>query len=82
MTVLYGKEKSKYGNLTGQIIIWPVEYEGPPEETTNVRNLPAGYLRCDGTIYYAEDYPQLAAILGTGEQTKFLRKVSRAYFWC
>ena len=74
MTVLYGKEKSKYGNLTGQIIIWPVEYEGPPEETNNVRNLPAGYLRCDGTIYYAEDYPQLAAILGTGEQTKFLRR--------
>tara|TARA_B100001250_G_scaffold276775_1_gene239256 strand:+ start:2600 stop:3994 length:1395 start_codon:yes stop_codon:yes gene_type:complete len=74
MTVLYGKEKAKYGNLTGQIIIWPVEYQGTPEDANNVRNLPAGYLRCDGTIYYAEDYPQLASILGTGEQTKFLRR--------
>ena len=25
MATLYSKERSKYGNLTGQIIVWPVQ---------------------------------------------------------
>ena len=28
MARFYGSERSKYGNLTGQIIIWPVEVAG------------------------------------------------------
>ena len=31
MAVFYNKERAKYGNLTGQVIIWPVEYEGLPD---------------------------------------------------
>ena len=74
MAKFYSKERSKYGNLTGQIIIWPVEYTGDPNDAVNRKNLPAGYLKCDGTKYQAEDYPQLAAILGTGSTTTFIRK--------
>ena len=74
MAVLYTKERSKYGNLTGQIINWPVDYNGLPDEGANVSNLPAGYLKCDGTKYFAEDYPQLAAICGVGSNCKFIRK--------
>jgi len=74
MATFYSKERAKYGNLTGQIIIWPVQYDGDPESGANATNLPAGYLKCDGTRYFADDYPRLAAILGTGEQSKFLRR--------
>ena len=74
MATFYAKERAKYGNLTGQVIIWPMEYEGLPDGTLNIKNLPAGYLKCDGTKYYAEDYPQLAAICGVGENCKFIRK--------
>ena len=74
MATFYTKERSKYGNLTGQIIIWPVQYDGDPESGANATNLPAGYLKCDGTRYFADDYPRLAAVLGTGEQSKFLRR--------
>ena len=74
MAVLYSKERSKYGNLTGQIINWPVDYNGLPDDGGNATNLPAGYLKCDGTKYFAEDYPQLAAICGTGSNCKFIRK--------
>ncbi len=74
MATLYTREKAKYGNLTGQIIIWPVEYSGTPTDGSNPTNLPAGYLKCDGTKYFATDYPRLAEILGTGSLTKFLKK--------
>ena len=74
MATFYAKERAKYGNLTGQIIIWPVAYEGDPASGANATNLPAGYLKCDGSRYFADDYPRLAAILGTGEQSKFLRR--------
>ena len=74
MPAFYAKERSKYGNLTGQVIIWPMEYSGDPTEAVNARNLPAGYLKCDGTKYFAEDYPQLAAILGVGDACKFARR--------
>tara|TARA_B100001250_G_scaffold29682_1_gene24418 strand:- start:2062 stop:3642 length:1581 start_codon:yes stop_codon:yes gene_type:complete len=74
MATFYAKERAKYGNLTGQIIIWPVEYEGDPTEGNNAKNLPAGYLKCNGAKYSADDYPRLAAVLGTGTATKFMKK--------
>ena len=74
MATFYARERAKYGNLTGQIIIWPVQYDGTPDDGGNAINLPAGYLKCDGSRYFAEDYPRLAAILGTGENSKYVRK--------
>ena len=74
MSAFYSKERSKYGNLTGQVIIWPVSYEGDPNTASNKNSLPAGYLKCDGTKYFAKDYPTLASILGTGSNCKYLRR--------
>ena len=74
MAVFYNKERAKYGHITGQVIVWPVTYEGTPDTATNITNLPAGYLKCDGSKYFAEDYPRLAAILGTGSNTAFMKK--------
>ena len=74
MAVLYQKERAKYGHITGQVIAWPVTYSGTPDTAINIQKLPAGYLKCDGSKYFAEDYPRLAAILGTGTNTAFMKK--------
>lgn len=74
MAKFYGKTRSNYGSLTGTIIIWPVELDSTnPTSPENVSVLPAGYLRCDGSKYNATDYPDLAAICGTGNNCKFSR---------
>ena len=74
MAKVYAAEKSKYGDLTGQIIIWPVEVNPDIDSSYMKQNLPAGYLRCDGTVYNVIDYPQLAAICGVGTTGKFVRR--------
>ena len=74
MATLYSKERSKYGNLTGQIIVWPVQINNDLNNVDNIKHLPSGYLRCDGAIYNVVDYPQLAAICGVGETGRFVRK--------
>ena len=55
MAKLYSQERSKYGNLTGQIIVWPVEISPDIDATSNKKDLPSGSLRCDGAIYNAVD---------------------------
>ena len=74
MAKLYSQERSKYGNLTGQIITWPVEISPDINASSNREKLPSGYLRCDGGIYNVVDYPQLASICGVGTAGKFVRK--------
>ena len=71
MATIYASERAKYGNLTGQVIVWPMEINPDINSITNRQNLPSGYLRCDGTIYNVVDYPQLAAICGVGVTGKF-----------
>lgn len=75
MAAHYTRERSKYGTLTGSIIIWPVEFTAPtnPNNPDSISALPAGYLRCNGAKYNATDYPNLAAICGTGANCKFQR---------
>ncbi len=74
MAVFYNKERSKYGHLTGQVISWPVPYQGTPDEAVNKKALPAGYLKCDGAKYFVKDYPRLAEVCGAGANCKFIRK--------
>ena len=63
MPAHYSKERSKYGSGTGSIITWPVELTSTdPNAEDNINALPAGYLKCDGTIYKADDYPQLCLL--------------------
>ena len=74
MASLYSAQRAKYGNLTGQIIIWPVEVNPDINSSANKKALPSGYLRCDGSIYNVSDFPRLAEICGVGTTGKFVRR--------
>ena len=72
MAVLYSKEKGKLGTLTGTIINWSSQLvSDDPEDPIIYETLPAGYLRCNGGIYQAEVFPELATILGTGINCRY-----------
>lgn len=61
--------------MTGSIISFPIQLsEDDPKGTSNLELVPAGYLRCDGRILFAVEYPELAAVLGTGNGTRFLKE--------
>ena len=45
-----------------------------PASTEFREVIPAGFLRCDGSIQSANNYPELASILGTGEQSRFRKE--------
>ena len=72
MAVLYSKEKGKVGTLTGSIINWSNQLSSAdPEDPTIYETLPAGYLRCDGAIYDAGLFPELATVLGVGSNCRY-----------
>ena len=72
MAVLYSKEKGKLGTLTGSIMNWSKQLtSNDPQDPTIYQTLPAGYLRCDGSVYLAENFPELATILGTGLNCRY-----------
>lgn len=72
MAVFYSREKSKVGTSTGTIIHWSRQLTTTdPDDSITRSVLPAGYLRCDGSVLSAEVYPELAAILGVGEQSRY-----------
>tara|TARA_B100000900_G_scaffold308804_1_gene267512 strand:+ start:568 stop:2001 length:1434 start_codon:yes stop_codon:yes gene_type:complete len=72
MAVFYNREKAKVGTTSGTIIHWSYELtSNDPDNATTKDLLPAGYLRCDGTIYSAEIFPELATILGVGTQSRY-----------
>ena len=72
MPVLYSREKGKLGTLTGSIINWSNQLSSAdPEDPTLYQTLPAGYLRCDGAVYDASIFPELAVILGVGSNCRY-----------
>jgi len=73
MTVYYTNEKARYGGITGSIIPYTVKMPAVNDGKTGDWKdyLPAGYLRCDGSILKAQVYPVLAQVLGTGNDSKF-----------
>ena len=72
MATLYSKEKGKVGTLTGSIINWSNQLNtSDPKDLTIYETLPAGYLRCDGSVYDAGAFPELATILGTGVNCRY-----------
>ena len=75
MTVYYTNEKGRYGGITGTIIPYTVKMPAVNDGVTGDWRdyLPAGYLRCDGSILKAQTYPVLAQVLGTGDDSKFKR---------
>ena len=75
MATYYTKEKARYGGVSGTIIPFPIKLPtvNVPDQGDWKEYLPAGFLRCDGSILDASEYPILAEILGTGNNSKFKR---------
>ena len=72
MAVFLNQERTKIGTTTGTLIAFPQELEvNDPNVGNSLQLLPAGYLRCDGSIYSSSVYPALAEVLGTGEGSSF-----------
>lgn len=75
MPVFYTNERARYGGVTGTIIPYPIRLPdvNVPDQGDWKDLLPAGYLRCDGSIRAASEYPVLAEVLGVGNNSKFKR---------
>ena len=73
MSVYYTRERSRYGGVTGTIIPFPTTLpQGADPSAGDWKPLlPAGFLRCNGAILLAADFPVLASVLGTGDNSKF-----------
>lgn len=76
MAKYYTNEKAKFGGTTGIIIPFMKQLPSTnlPDQGNWKKYVPAGYLRCDGSIYKADLFPVLASIIGKGEDCKFKKK--------
>jgi hypothetical protein len=63
----YAFEKGKYGGSCGTIYPFFQKLTSPFPNDEIKNYVPAGYLRCRGQILRADDYPNLARIIGVGE---------------
>lgn len=75
MTVYYTKEKAKFGGITGSILPYTIKLPEANDPATGdwKKFVPAGYLRCNGQVLKASQYPALALVLGTGQESKFAK---------
>jgi hypothetical protein len=70
----YTREKSKFGGYIGSIIMHSTPGVGVNNDPTSAvfqDNLPAGYLKCDGSVRSVRDFYALAQILGVGDECRF-----------
>jgi microcystin-dependent protein len=76
MAKYYTREKAKFGGITGLIMPFMIKLPDVniPDQAEWREFLPAGYLRCDGSILSASVYPELAVVLGTGNNCKFAKE--------
>lgn len=73
----YARERSRYGGYPGSIIVHSTPGIGSNNDPSSAvfrQNLPAGYLKCDGSVKNAKDYYALSQILGVGEESRFRRE--------
>lgn len=73
----YARERSRYGGYPGSIIIHSTPGIGSTNDPTTAvfrENLPAGYLKCDGSIQNAKDYYALSQVLGVGDESRFRKE--------
>ena len=72
MAAFLNQERAKIGTTTGTIIAFPKELDvNDPAVGVGLNLLPAGYIRCDGSVYNENTYPALAQILGLGDACVF-----------
>jgi microcystin-dependent protein len=70
----YSFEKGKFGGVVGTIYPFTTTLTGNiPSTAPWKQKVPAGFLRCDGSVVSADLYPALAKILGVGPDS-FYRK--------
>jgi len=68
MATTYSYERGKYGGPCGTIFPYFRSMQNlNPREQEYIDYIPAGYLRCRGQILNADQYPNLALVLGVGE---------------
>jgi len=68
MATTYAFQKGKYGGPVGCIFpFFRTLSTGNPADSEFVENIPAGFLRCRGQILNADQYPNLATVLGIGD---------------
>ena len=71
----YSFEKGKYGIFPGTIVAFPRSLTGSlPNDPEFKDAVPAGYLRCNGEVLRVDDYPELAGILGVGDDCRFKKE--------
>ena len=73
----YTRKKSHWGGIPGTIQIHTVPglgFNNDPTTAVFRETLPAGFLKCDGTVKNVKDYYLLGQILGVGEETRFLKR--------
>lgn len=75
MTKYYTSEKGKFGGTTGTILPFTIQLPltNFPDTGAFKDLIPAGFLRCDGSILRAELYPGLARVIGVGNQCPFAK---------
>lgn len=73
----YTREKSRYGGYVGSIQIHSTPGIGINNDPTTAifkDNLPAGYLKCDGTVRSVKEFYALAQVLGIGDECRFKKE--------
>lgn len=69
MATTYSFQKGKYGGPTGAIFPFFRDLTtNSAQDPQYFENIPAGFLRCRGQILSADQYPELAKVLGVGQQ--------------
>lgn len=68
MATTYAYQKGKFGGPSGTIFPFFRDFIGTnPQDEEYVAYVPAGFLRCRGQILSANQFPELASIVGVGE---------------
>jgi len=73
----YTKEKSRYGGCAGLILVHSTPGIGSindPLSSIFRNKIPAGYLKCDGSVQNAREFYALSQILGVGDDCRFKKE--------
>ena len=78
-SINYSRLKSHYGGIPGTIQIHTVPgigFNNDPTTAVFKDNIPAGFLKCDGTVKNVKDFYALAQILGIGDECRFKKETT------
>lgn len=75
----YTRQKGKFGGVVGSIIVHSSAGLGSANDPDSVQfkdKIPAGYLRCDGSVLNCKEYLALSRVLGEGTTGRFAKSNS------